>query len=250
MVRAPAGVLLLAADVVVEGVHADLSRTSLADLGWKALAVNVSDIAAMGGIPLHALVTVVLPPGRPLEELYRGLLDAQEAFECPVVGGDLSGGPFLVVTVAVTGTVEGAPVLRSGARPGDGLYVTRPLGASEASRRTGLGTAHARPVPRVAEGTAAREAGATAMLDLSDGLALDLRRLADASVVGVVVDDVPVAPGATVEEALGGGEDYELLAASPVALDGWLRIGTCTADAGERRLGDGPLPEGGWEHRW
>ena len=250
VVASPGGVLLLAADAVVEGVHADLSVTSLADLGWKALAVNVSDLAAMGGVPLHALVTVVLPAGRSLEELYEGLLEASSAFGCPVVGGDLSGGPCLVVTVAVTGTVEGAPVLRSGARPGDGLWVTGPLGASEASRRTGVGRAHARPVPRVAEGTAARRAGATAMLDLSDGLALDVRRLADASGVGVVVDDVPVAEGATFDEALGGGEDYELLAASPVALDGWLRVGTCTGDQAERRLGDGPLPEGGWRHSW
>jgi thiamine-monophosphate kinase len=88
------------------------------------------------------------------------------------------------------------------------------------------------------------------MLDLSDGLVLDARRLAEASGVGIVVDDVPVAPGATEEEALGGGEDYELLAASPVPLAGWLRIGRCTADAAERRLGEGPLPEGGWAHRW
>jgi thiamine-monophosphate kinase len=253
VVPAPAGVLLLAADVVVEGVHADLSITSEADFGWKALAVNLSDIAAMGGRPLQALVTVVLPPGRSLEPLYEGLLECAAAYGCAVVGGDLSGGPGLVVSVAVTGTIDGdgSAVLRSGARPGDGLYVTGPLGASAAGMRAGgAGTVHARPVPRLAEGVAARIAGATAMLDLSDGLTLDLRRLADASAVGVVVESLPVAPGATDEEALAGGEDYELLAASPVPLEGWLRIGTCTPDVGERRLGDGPLPEGGWEHRW
>jgi thiamine-monophosphate kinase len=252
VVSAPSGPLLLAADTVVEGVHADLSLTSEADLGWKALAVNLSDIAAMGGRPLHAVVTVVVPAGRSIEGLYEGLLECSASYGCPVVGGDLSGGPVLVVTVAVTGTVDGgSPVLRSGARPGDGLWVSGPLGASAAGMRGGGPLApHARPVPRLAEGVAAREAGATAMLDLSDGLALDVRRLAEASGVGVVVEDVPVADGATFEEALGGGEDYELLAASPVPLAGWVRIGSCTADPTERRLGAAPLPEGGWAHRW
>src|SRR5687768_8557077 len=121
VLAAPTGPLLLAADAVVEGVHADLTRTSLADLGWKALAVNVSDIAAMGGRPLHAVVTVAVPPGRSddVTALYDGLLPAAEAFGCAVVGGDLTAGPALVVTVAVTGTIDdvdaGGPVLRSGA---------------------------------------------------------------------------------------------------------------------------------------
>lgn len=256
VVQAPAGPLLLAADALVEGVHADLSVTTAADFGWKALAVNVSDIAAMGGRPLHALVTVVVPPGRgpDLEALYEGLLEASAAFGCAVVGGDLSAGPALTVSVAVTGTVDDGgpgPVLRSGARPGDALWVTGPLGAAardlEARR---AGRAHARPEPRLVEGGAARWAGATAMLDLSDGLVLDLRRLAVASGVGVVVDDVPVAGGATLDQALAGGDDYELLAASPVPLAGWHRVGHCTADPGERRLGESPLPEGGWSHVW
>ena len=256
VVRPPDGPLLLAADALVEGVHADLSVTTAADLGWKALAVNVSDIAAMGGRPLHALVTVVVPPGRgaDLEALYDGLLEASAAFECTVVGGDLSSGPALTVSVAVTGTVDDGgpgPVRRSGARPGDVLWVTGPLGAAarDLSRRP-AGRAHARPQPRLEAGTAARRAGATAMLDLSDGLALDLRRLATASAVGVVVDELPVAEGATLEQALAGGDDYELLAASPVPLAGWHRLGRCTADPGERRLGEAPLPEGGWSHAW
>jgi thiamine-monophosphate kinase len=254
VVEGPGGdVLLLAADTVVEGVHADLGLTSEADFGWKALAANLSDVAAMGGRPLHALVTVVLPTGRSLEAVYEGLLECSAEYGVPIVGGDLSAGPALVVTVSVTGTVDGVgdPVRRSGARPGDGLYVTGPLGASAAGLRgNGPAAPHARPVPRLAEGVAARQAGATAMLDLSDGLLLDVRRLADASGVGVVIDSVPVAAGATEEDALGGGEDFELLAASPVALRGWVRIGACTADPQERRLGGDPLPEGGWEHRW
>jgi thiamine-monophosphate kinase len=256
VVEPPRGPLLLSADALVEGVHADLSVTTAADFGWKALAVNVSDIAAMGGRPLHALVTVVVPPGRgaDLEALYEGLLEASAVFGCPVVGGDLTAGPALTVSVSVTGTVDDGgpgPVRRSGARPGDVLWVTGPLGAAARDLQAGrAGAAHARPRPRLAEGGAARWAGATAMLDLSDGLALDLRRLAGASGVGVVVDEVPVAEGATLEQALGGGDDYELLAACPVDLPGWRRVGRCTADPGERRLAGSPLPAGGWSHSW
>ena len=259
--RPPDGLLLLAADALVEGLHWDPAVTGPDDAGWKALAVNVSDIAAMGGRPLHALVTVAVPPGRAgdLDRLYDGLEAAAKALDCPIVGGDLTGGPALVVTVAVTGTVDGAPVLRSGARPGDVLLVTGPLGAASAALRERRPVD--RVVPRVAEGAAARRGGATAMLDLSDGLLVDLRRLADASGVGVVVDDVPVAAGATRDDALGGGDDYELLLAAPSELDVRAAfeeaclappvvIGRCTGDPAERRLGSGPLPEGGWEHDW
>jgi len=132
--------------------------------------------------------------------------------------------------------------------------VTGPLGAASAALRERR--ASARVTPRVAEGVAARVGGATAMLDLSDGLLMDLRRLAEASGVGVVVDDVPVGPGATIDDALGGGDDYELLFAAPTApsfpagLTVPIAIGRCTDDPSERRLGTGPLPEGGWEHDW
>lgn len=240
VVRPPAGPLLLAIDPVVQGVHfveAD------ADAGWRAVARNVSDIAAMGGRPLHALVSLVLPPGLDVSALVDGLVEATAM--CPIVGGDTSSGPTLVVTVAVTGTVDGSPVLRSGASAGDVLFVTGPLGGRPS-----------RPQPRVAEGVAAREAGATAMLDISDGLALDLRRLAEASGVGVVLDHVP-GP----DDALVAGDDYELLFTAPdpaavvaafeaAGLTPPIEIGRCTADVEERRLGDGPLPEGGWEHTW
>jgi thiamine-monophosphate kinase len=270
VVSPPTGPLLVTTDGLVEGVHFDLALTGADDAGWKALAVSVSDVAAMGGRPLHALVAVAVPRGRgaDLHRLYEGLGEAATALACPIVGGDLSGGPTLVVTVTVTGTVDGgpAPVLRSGARPGDGVFVTGPLGAGAAGlRRLRAGGAdgdtYRRPQPRVAEGTAARLGGATAMLDLSDGLAIDLRRLVDASGVGVVVDDLPVAAGATPEDAVAGGEDYELLftagdvegvrrAFEAAGLAPALMLGRCTDDPGERRLGDRPLPEGGWEHRW
>ena len=105
VVAGPAGSsLLLAADAVVEGVHFDLDLVDAADVGWKALAVNVSDIAAMGGRPLHALVTVVGASAFMIEGLVRGLAEAAAAYECAIVGGDLSSGPCLVVSVAITGT--------------------------------------------------------------------------------------------------------------------------------------------------
>ena len=281
VVPGPAGPLLLAADAAVAGVHADLTLVGVDDLGWKALVANVSDIAAVGGRPTHALAVVAGPLGEvDVDLLYDGLTAAADAYRCPVVGGDLSSAPTLVVAVAVAG--DGAPgdrppVLRSGAAPGDTLLVTGPLGSSAAglallrADRAGeapdLALLHRRPRARLAEGAAARAAGATAMIDVSDGLAVDVRNLAGASGVGVVVDHVPVAIGVsrvsdTPEDlALGGGEDYELVFAAPdpervedafaeAGLGVPIRIGRCTADPTERRLRDGELPAVGWEHRW
>ena len=261
--------LLLCADACVAGVHADLSLVGVDDLGWKALAASVSDIAAMGGQPVAALVTVSGTVDLAL--LYDGLLAAAEEFGCPVVGGDLSAGDGLVVSVSVVGRCpDGAePVWRSGAQAGDTLFVTGGLGASAAGLamlQSGRGraardlvAAHRRPRARLAEGQAARQAGATAMIDLSDGLGIDLWRLADASEVGVVLERAPAFPGASKAQALGGGEDYELLFAAPdrrrvatvfgrAGLRSPLPVGRCTADAGERRFGDGELPRAGWQH--
>jgi thiamine-monophosphate kinase len=262
------GWLLLAADAVVEGVHADLALCGLDDLGWKAVAVNVSDVAAMGGRPRHTLVTVAGPPDTDLCLLYRGVADATRAYACPVVGGDLVNAPVVVVTVAITGTVDGEPIRRSGAVPGDSIYATGPLGLAAAGLRqlrrgctevTTAVAAHRRPSPSVEAGVAARKAGATSMIDVSDGLVADLGHLASSSGVGVALDRVPVGDGATLDEALTGGEDYVLVFTAPddrrvsAAFAGLPveRLGTCTADGAERTLGGRPLPEvGGWEHRW
>jgi thiamine-monophosphate kinase len=272
--------LLLAADAVVAGVHCDLDLVGLDDMGWKALVANVSDVAAVGGRPCYALVTVAGPLAKlDFDLLYDGLIAASDAYECPIVGGDLSSSVTLVVSVAIVGdagSATPAPVLRSGARAGDTLFVTGPLGSSAAglellrrarvSEAPDLILAHRRPRARLDEGTAARVAGATAMIDVSDGLAADLRHLADASGVGVVLDRVPVAIGVNrVSDdpeamALGGGEDYELLFAAPDpvlvestfagrGLGTPLRIGHCTTDPAERRLRGGDLPVLGWEHR-
>ena len=264
-----AGTVVAAADALVAGVHADLALTSLADFGWKALAVNVSDLAAMGCRAARALVTVSGAPVTDLDALYEGLVEAAEAFGCPIVGGDLTGGPTLVVSVSVMGDGSGVPgpVLRSGARPGDRLWVTGPLGGAAAGLRALregrdrplVRAAHARPVPRVAEGMAARRLGATAMIDVSDGFAADLGHLLDASGVGCVLDRVPVAAGASQADALGGGDDYELVWSCPPQVDAvaefealGLRppvpIGACVGDTRERRVGHVPLGTRGWDH--
>lgn len=274
VVLVPGGRLLMAADVVVAGVHADLGLVGLDDLGWKALAVNVSDIAAMGGRPGHALVSVAGPAGTDLDLLYRGLAEAARHWACPIVGGDLANAEVLVVSVAVTGALAPGtgPVLRSGARPGDTVFVTGPLGASAAGlaglrqgRRDpvalALARSHRRPEARVAEGQAAAAGGAGAMIDVSDGLALDIHRLATSSGVGLELERVPVAEGASEVEALGGGEDYELAFAAPdpegverafaaAGLRPPMRIGWCTDVPGQRRLQGRPLVVSGWEHEW
>ncbi|MGH9107833.1 MAG: thiamine-phosphate kinase [Acidimicrobiales bacterium] len=278
--------MLLATDTVVAGVDADLDLTTLGDLGWKAMAVNLSDIAAMGGLPWCAVVSVVGLGGTDLEELYAGALEAADRYSCPVVGGDLSGGGQVVVTVAITGWSD-RPVLRNGARPGDAIWVTAPLGAAAAglrllrdqarrarpapgasrdplegasADRSALARAHARPRPALDEGLAARDAGATAMIDVSDGFGVDLGHLAAGSGVGLELSEVPVAAGATEEEAMGGGDDYVLAFTLPPGKDP-LRlfrargltapsmVGRCTTDPGRRRYGGKELVAGGWEHR-
>jgi thiamine-monophosphate kinase len=266
------GPLVLAADAVVAGVHADLALVGLDDLGWKAMAASISDLAAMGARPLHSLVTICAPAGVDVDQVVAGVLDAGRAWACTVVGGDLTQADQVMVNVAVTGTLDDPPgpaVTRSGATPGDHLFVTGELGASAAGLRllragsadggSTLALAHRRPRARVAEGRAARALGAGAMIDVSDGLSLDLHRLAVASGVGLTLEDVPVAPGATEGEALGGGEDYELViaTASPGRLvDGFARaglrppleIGRCSAEAARRTLRGVPLALAGWQH--
>ena len=255
--------------MAVLGVHLDESLFPLEDLGFKAVAAAVSDLAAMGGRPKGAVIAVSSPPGTDLEELHRGIADAAVITACPIVGGDLTRGRDVSVAVTVFGECPGkGAVLRSGARPGEKILVTGPLGRSAAGlrrRRAGapltdeLVVAHRRPWPRLAEGVAARSAGASAMMDLSDGLGLDLNRLADASNVGFVLDDVPVADGATLEEAISGGEDYELLIVTAnlerlrmIFADRGLRqplvIGWTVPDVASRTLRGEKFERLGWQH--
>jgi thiamine-monophosphate kinase len=272
------GPVIVSVDSVVEGVHVDLAVCSASDVGWKALMGALSDLAAMGARPLGALVALCVPEsagtGTMTLEVMEGAAEAARAAGCPVVGGDVSSGAVLVASVTVLGTADGgAPVLRSGARAGDVVLVTGPCGASAAGLRllragstsavaAGTGAAYRRPVARLSQGVLARQAGAHAMIDVSDGLALDLHRLADASGIGFVLHSVPVADGATEDEALGGGEDYELvltMGESEVENFGQrcveagaprpLPIGVVQADPAVRLLRDGELPRLGWQHR-
>src|ERR1700735_4527348 len=190
------GPLVVSVDSVVEGVHVDLSLCSPGDLGWKALMGALSDLAAMGAAPLAALVALCVPGGSGLGELalgvMEGMAEASALAGCPVVGGDVSESGVLGVAGTVLGTVEdgGAPVPRSGARPDDVLLLTGPCGGSAAGLRAprsgaGAGAAYRRPLARLREGQVARLHGAHAMIDVSDGLSLDLHRPGDASGVGV-----------------------------------------------------------------
>jgi len=270
----PEGRLIVTTDLTVAGVHGDLRHIGLDDFGWRALARAVSDVAAMGGRPVGAVVAVAAPPDTDLDALYDGIAAAAVAHRCPVVGGDLSTATQLVVAVTVDGDLgDGPAVLRSGARPGDALVVSGPLGGAAAGLRAlstggrhgvsqeGIVHAHLRPRARLAEGEAARRAGASAMIDVSDGLVADLGHISEASGVGFHLREVPVSPGATLEEALGGGEDYELVIATThgaglteafarAGLRPPLPIGTCSADRTERTLGGEPVATQGWEHPW
>jgi len=203
--------MLLKTDCVIERVHFAAGE-DLRRVGWKALCRSISDVAAMGGEPAHALITIAVArteKAARLDALYAGLRKAARRFSVSIVGGETarSEGP-LFVNVALTGTVaRGRCVLRSGGKPGDALYVTGRLGGS-------LGGKHLDFIPRL---DAARWLAAKfrprAMMDLSDGLAADLPRLADASRCGFELweEKIPRTRGCTVAQALNDGEDYELL---------------------------------------
>ena len=236
--------LIATTDAMVEGVHFLAERARWEDIGWKALAANVSDIAAMGGTPLFALVTLALPPDTPAETmdaLYRGLGQSAREYGVIIAGGDVVRAPQVSVTVALMGLAaqrDGVPLLlrRNTARTGDVIAVTGTLGDSAAGlRRLPSGTAeedpivqrHTRPVPRVKAGRAAVEAGVRCGIDVSDGLLQDVGHVCEMSKAGAVLRaaDLPLSDGLhaafpddALELACTGGEDYELLLIGPAAV--------------------------------
>ena len=239
--------LVVTQDALVEDVHFRLDWTSWRDLGYKAAAVNISDLAASGARPFALVVSLGAPPDTALEdvlELYEGLNEAG----VEIVGGDTTRAERLYLSVTALGRSTRVPG-RAGALPGDLLVVTGPLGGSGAGfRALRDGTesphvaAHLRPPLRVDEGLRLG-AVAHAMIDLSDGLARDAAHIADRSNCRLVIDLDRVPRSGELTD-LGFGEDYELLAATPDPLD-FTVIGRCEAGSGVEL---GPHDLGGWEH--
>jgi thiamine-monophosphate kinase len=263
--------------MMVHGPDFRLAWSTPHDLGWKAAASNLSDVAAMGAVPTALVVAIAAPHASPvglLEGIADGFRDACEALApgCGVVGGDLSASEVLTIAVTAFGDLEGRkPVLRSGARPGDLIAVSGELGAAAAGLRllferavdahgepdaaaaaalreefpAELGSQLA-PSPPIGDGVAAAKAGATAMIDISDGLALDASRLAAASGVALSLDSTAVGS----REALEGGENHSLLAAFPpgtVLPGGFRPIGWAIEGAGLRVDGKHYDRSSGWD---
>lgn len=234
---------LATTDMLIEGVHFRPETTTWHELGWKALAVNLSDIAAMGGIPQYALVTLSFPADTEfisLEELYRGMAQAARKFNTAIIGGDTNRSPLLSINIALIGISshkEGGLLTRAAALPGDLIAVTGYLGLSSAGLKmlqnnlsfdkettNLLRKAHNQPEPRVKEGQLLLQHEVRAAIDISDGLIQDLSHICQASNVGaqIMMDRIPIHPlmqsafgSDSMSLALSGGEDYELLFTAP-----------------------------------
>lgn len=274
VISAPDGRFVVTTDMMIHGPDFRLAWSSPHDLGWKAAASNLADVAAMGAVPTGLVVAIAAPADSPvslLEGIADGLRDACAALApgCGVVGGDLSVSSTLTIAVTAFGDLEGrAPVTRSGAQVGDVVAVSGVLGASATALRllfehavdaagepsavlaTALRdrtAAQLAPTPPIADGPAAALAGATAMLDLSDGLALDAARIARASGVRLNFKSVLLGPSPAL--ALEGGEDHSLLATFPPAVvfpRGFRPIGVVVGGSGIA-LDDEPYSPGGWD---
>jgi thiamine-monophosphate kinase len=238
-----AGGVVVTQDALVEGVHFRLDWISWRDLGWRAAAVNLGDLAASGAQPDALLVGLGVPGDTALSdvlELYEGMAETGVA----VVGGDTTRSDEVLLSVTAIGHSDRVPG-RSGARPGDRVIVTGPLGASGAAFRR---EAYVRPPLRLIEGRELART-ATAMLDLSDGLAADAAHVAERSGcrIAIELERVPLAPGAELED-LAFGEDYELLATvrEPTR---FAEIGRCEEGEGVELRHEGrPVELGGWDH--
>lgn len=224
-------------DCQVEGVHFRPEYGSWRELGWKALAVITSDVAAKGGSPRYAMVSLTIPGGMEVSsvtDLYAGMLDLAKEYGIAVIGGHISGASLFTTTIAITGAATGNIPLRSAAKPGDKIAVTGALGGAAAyvemlenklkidtDCAKALRTTFLHPQPRVKEGQLLVKEGIKADMDISDGVASDMRHICRASKVGAIIraDLVPINPTVktcfdakdALELALGGGEDYELL---------------------------------------
>ena len=237
-VASPGRSSLVTADLLIEGIHFDLKWTSLFNLGYKTLAVNLSDIAAMGGIPAYLILSLGIPPAfdsSDIGDFYRGIRFLAAKHGVALVGGDTNAAKLLIISACVLGHAPHRPIRRNGARAGDDIYVTGTLGDAalalkllkSRSQRGKRGSAtyllsrHHRPTPRITAGALlARERLATAMIDVSDGLIQDLGHICKASGIGAEIwqERLPLSRAYRTlagkggsSYALSGGEDYELL---------------------------------------
>ena len=269
----PGEQIVLSTDTSVEGVHFRREWISLEEIGWRGTAAALSDLAAMAAAPLGILVALVVPPERTgdVGALAEGIAAAASASNAAIIGGDLTSGDCLTIAVTVAGSAA-SPLKRSGARPGDTLWVTGQLGGPAlalAAWREGRQPSpeararFARPVPRIREAQWLAAAGATAGIDISDGLGGDAAHLAAASGVRITIDAdaVPLAPGADISTAQRSGEEYELLVTTRGSFDAsafqrefellLTRIGTVEAgDTGVDLMigGERVASPGGYDH--
>jgi thiamine-monophosphate kinase len=220
--------LVFTSDFVLEGRHFTLDTHKPADIGHKALARSLSDLAAMGAEPVFCLISLAIPAAlsksKWITSFYKGFLALADEHHVTLAGGDPTSFEKVVADVTCCGMVpRGTALLRSGANAGDRIYVTGELGGSAHGFETHKGKnwkRHLRPEPRIATGIALRKAGVSAAMDLSDGLSLDLARLCVESKTGAEISSklLPLARGASIANALNGGEDYELLFTAPPKL--------------------------------
>lgn len=223
--------LIASTDTSVENVHFKRDWLSPVEIGYRAAASALSDLAAMGAKPLGMLVAMAIPPEwrKFLDPLSDGIGEAALAADAPVLGGDMSRSSELTITVTVLGTARDV-LYRTSARPGDSVYLTGSVGscgAALSALQRGEQPSptdrakFARPIPRIRESAWLAENGAVAAIDVSDGLAADLCHIAAASrvVVNIDVDRIPVSPGIDRIDALGSGEEYEIACTSPTELD-------------------------------
>ena len=268
--------LVVSTDTSTEDVHFRRTWLHPIEIGWRAAMAALSDLAAMGAEPLGVLIALGAPPAwdADLDEVLHGVGDACASARVPIIGGDTTRGPVLTLGITVLGTAA-EPMRRDGARPGDWLYLTGALGGPGAAVQAWYGgrsplpthrARFARPVARLGMGAWCAANGATAAIDLSDGLVADAGHIAAASGTRLVIElgSVPVVGGVSARDALASGEEYELLIAGPAGMDRAAqaaRVGTLTpvgrvhAPAADESAGvivrDGPLrvdPPAGYDH--
>jgi thiamine-monophosphate kinase len=219
--------LVVSTDTSVEGIHFQRDWLSSFEIGYRATAASLSDLAAMAARPLGILIALTLPKGDKDEarEFATGIREGASAVMCPIVGGDLSSGSDLSLTITALGSAA-RPLARSGAKPGQSVYVTGRLGGPASAVRAWRAgkepnesdrARFASPVPRIEPAIALTERGATSGIDISDGLTADLSHVAAASKVGIEIDadSIPRVEGVTATQAASSGEEYEIVVTAP-----------------------------------